>query len=465
MSVLQLFSPLARFIPEVEKPTFPIPFKQRAKWTIMCLFFFLICCQIPLVGVKISSSADPFSFLRTVLASNRGTLMELGISPGITASMIIQLFVGLGFVVVDHSVAEDVYLLHVAEKCLTLLITVAEAIVYIWSGMYGSPSELGFLRISLLMLQLIAASVIVMLLDELLQNGYGLGSGISLFLATNICETIIWKAFSPITTTTARGVEFEGAIVALFHLLITRSNPVMALFEAFTRSNLPNLTNLCATVLVFLIAIYCQNLHIDLPVHVRGHRGMVLSHTIKLFYTSNIPIILLSSCVSNISFLSRMLSRTFPNNLLVKILGTWDEINGQTFPKGGLAYYLHPPTSLTDLLYDPIHAFVYAVTILIACAFFSLLWLEISGMGPKKVYEQFQRSGREIAGFPGNATYKVLNHYIPTAAAFGGLSVGALTIFSDSVGAIGSGTGILLAANIISNYHEMLTKEKTNVDN
>ena len=43
------------------------------------------------------------------------------------------------------------------------------------------------------------AGLIVLLLDELLQKGYGLGSGISLFIATNICETIVWKSFSPAT--------------------------------------------------------------------------------------------------------------------------------------------------------------------------------------------------------------------------------------------------------------------------
>lgn len=58
------------------------------------------------------------------------------------------------------------------------------------------------------------------------RTSYGLGSGISLFIATNICETIIWKAFSPTTINTGRGTEFEGAIIALFHLMITRPDKV-----------------------------------------------------------------------------------------------------------------------------------------------------------------------------------------------------------------------------------------------
>ena len=44
--------------------------------------------------------------------------------------------------------------------------------------------------------------MLVICLDELLQKGYGLGSAISLFIATNVCETIIWKSFSPTTINT-----------------------------------------------------------------------------------------------------------------------------------------------------------------------------------------------------------------------------------------------------------------------
>ena len=91
------------------------------------------------------------------------------------------------------------------------------------------------------------AGLVVLLLDELLQKGYGLGSGISLFIATNICETIVWKAFSPATINTGRGTEFEGAVIALFHLLATRSDKIRGLKEAFYRQNLPNLMNLMAT--------------------------------------------------------------------------------------------------------------------------------------------------------------------------------------------------------------------------
>lgn len=55
---------------------------------------------------------------------------------------------------------------------------------------------------------------------------------------------------------------------------------------------------------------------------------------------------------------------------------------------------------------------------------------------------------------------RYLRRYIITAAAFGGICIGALCIFADVLGAIGSGTGIMLAVTIIYQYFEQIAKEK-----
>ena len=138
------------------------------------------------------------------------------------------------------------------------MITIGEAIAYVFSGMYGEVELIGVTNCLLLIIQLVLAGLIVMILDELLSKGYGLGSGISLFLAVNISENIIWKAFSPFTVTSERGVEYEGAVIASLHFLITKKNKVEAIHRAFYRANIPNLSNLIATIIVFLIVIYFQ---------------------------------------------------------------------------------------------------------------------------------------------------------------------------------------------------------------
>merc|ERR1712014_379190 len=201
---------------------------------------------------------------------------------------------------VDQSLKEDRALFNGAQKLFGMLITMGEAVAYVMSGMYGNLRDLGAGNAILIIVQLFFAGIIVILLDELLQKGYGLGSGISLFIATNICESIIWKAFSPSTMNTGKGMEFEGAIVALFHMLFSKSDKVMALKEAFYRQSAPNLTNLFATVLVFFIVIYFQGFRVDLAVSYQKIRGQQGSYPIKLFYTSNIPIILQTALVSNL---------------------------------------------------------------------------------------------------------------------------------------------------------------------
>ncbi|CAE7374862.1 sec61a [Symbiodinium natans] len=459
---LNLIKPVMCVLPEVEAPDRRIPFKEKILWTSISLFVFLVCCQIPLYGVLTSKSSDPFYWMRVILASNRGTLMELGISPIITSGMVMQLLAGSRIIDVDLTLKEDKILFQGAQKLFGMLITMGEAVAYVMSGMYGSLREIGATSAILIILQLFFAGVVVILLDELMQKGYGMGSGISLFIATNICESIIWKAFSPTTMNTGKGTEFEGAIVATFHFMASRSDKLMALKEAFYRQSAPNLTNLFATVLVFFIVIYFQGFKVDLPVKYQKMRGSQGSFPIKLFYTSNIPIILQTALVSNLYFLSQLLYRRFKSNMLVNLLGQWQEADfgGQSVPVGGFAYYISPPSSVSNIWEDPLHALIYVSFVLISCALFSKFWIEVSGSSPRDVAKHLRDQSMVFKGHREESLLKVLDMYIPTAAAFGGMCIGMLTIMADFLGAIGSGTGILLAVTIIYQYFEMIYKEK-----
>mmetsp|Transcript_89076 Transcript_89076/g.252430 ORF Transcript_89076/g.252430 Transcript_89076/m.252430 type:complete len:474 (+) Transcript_89076:73-1494(+) len=460
--ILNLVKPCMCVLPEVSTPDRKIPFREKILWTAISLFVFLVCCQIPLYGITASKSADPFYWMRVILASNRGTLMELGISPIVTSGMVMQLLAGSKIIDVDQSLKEDRMLFSGAQKLFGMLITVGEAVAYVCSGMYGDVKDLGAGNAILIIMQLFFAGVIVIILDELLQKGYGLGSGISLFIATNICENIVWKAFSPSTMNTGKGTEFEGAIIALFHMLISRSDKVTALKDAFYRQNAPNITSLFATVLVFFVVIYFQGFRVDLAVKNQKVRGQMGSYPIKLFYTSNIPIILQTALVSNLYFFSQLLYKRFKSNMLVNLLGQWQEVDytGQSIPVGGIVYYLSPPRSFTDIWDDPIHALFYVAFVLISCALFSKTWIDVSGSSARDVAKQLKDQQMMMPGYRESDLPRVLNRYIPTAAAFGGACIGALTIVADFLGAIGSGTGILLAVTIIYQYFEIVYKEK-----
>lgn len=355
-----------------------------------------------------------------------------------------------------------------------LIISLGQATVYVLTGLYGQPSDIGAGVCLLLIIQLVAAALIVILLDELLQKGYGLGSGISLFIATNICESIIWKAFSPTTVNTGRGPEFEGAIVALFHLLFTWNDKGRALREAFWRDRLPNIMNLLATVIVFAAVIYMQGFRIEIPVKSNKFRGQRGSYPVKLFYTSNMPIMLQSALTSNVFILSQMLASRFPSNILVKILGVWEvgysqlafagtesisqpvDDSPQLRAVAGLAYYMSPPHTLKEALIDPIHTLLYIAFVVSACALFSKTWIEVSGSGPREVAKQLKDQQMVMAGHREGSMYKELKRVIPTAAAFGGAILGLLSVAADLMGAIGSGTGILMAVTIIYSCKHLL---------
>ncbi|CCE61907.1 hypothetical protein TPHA_0B02340 [Tetrapisispora phaffii CBS 4417] len=459
--LLDLFKPFESFLPEVIAPERKVPYNQKLIWTGVSLLIFLVLGQIPLYGIISSETADPLYWLRAMLASNRGTLMELGVTPIITSSMIFQFLQGTQLLQVNMQNKEDRELFSTAQRVCAIILTLGQAVVVVASGNYGAPSDIGLAISLILIFQLIFASFIVLLLDELLSKGYGLGSGISIFTATNIAENIFWKAFAPTTVDTGRGTEFEGAIIALFHLLAVRKDKKRALVEAFYRKNLPNMFQVLATIFVFLFVLYLQGFRYEIPVRstrVRGHLG---SYPIKLFYTSNTPIMLQSALSSNIFLISQILYQRFPSNPFVNLLGVWGVKPGtqNQMALSGLAYYIQPPTSLMEIPLDPIKFVVYVSFVLGTCAIFSKTWIEISGSSPRDVAKQFKDDGLVINGKRESNVYRELKRIIPTAAALGGITIGALSIGSDFLGTLGSGTSILMATTTIYGYYEAAARE------
>lgn len=160
-----------------------------------------------------------------------------------------------------------------------------------------------------------------------------------------------------------------------------------------------------------------------------------------------------------------MLSAKFSGNFLVNILGVWGDVGGggpaRAYPVGGLCYYLSPPETFSHIVEDPIHAVLYIIFMLSSCAFFSKCWIDVSGSSAKDVAKQLKDSKMVMRGHRDGSMQKELNRYIPTAAAFGGLCIGALSVLADFLGAIGSGTGILLAVTIIYQYFEIFVREQS----
>src|SRR3989304_4563556 len=103
---LNLFKPIGRILPEIKVPERKVSFNEKIFWTALVLIVYLVMSEIPLYGIP-KSSEDQFSALRVIFASNRGTLMELGIGPIVTAGLILQLLAGSAIIKCDMSNPED----------------------------------------------------------------------------------------------------------------------------------------------------------------------------------------------------------------------------------------------------------------------------------------------------------------------------------------------------------------------
>jgi protein transport protein SEC61 subunit alpha len=95
-----------------------------------------------------------------------------------------------------------------------------------------------------------------------------------------------------------------------------------------------------------------------------------------------------------------MLHRRFRDSFIINLFGTWQDVEGgRSIPVGGLAYWISPPKSISDLFLEPIHSIVYILFAMITCAFFSRFWLEISKEAPKHVAKKLADEGMTIKGY------------------------------------------------------------------
>src|SRR5665647_850010 len=275
---LSLFKPIGRILPEIKKPERKVSFNEKIFWTALVLVILLVMTEIPLYGVA-QSASDQFGQLRVIFASNRGTLMELGIGPIVTAGLILQLLAGSSIIKCDMSNSEDRGLFTSASKVFSIVLTAVQAGAYILSGMYGTT--LTGPVILVIFIQLISAGIIVMLMDELVQKGWGLGSGISLFIMAGVAQNILWSMFSP-----PAGL-FVGTLSAyLGHASpFNVGNPALTYVFGSAESGIyPTLLGFFATISVFLIVIYLQGIRIELPMSYAGYKGFRSRYPIKLLY-------------------------------------------------------------------------------------------------------------------------------------------------------------------------------------
>ncbi|MEM3592228.1 MAG: preprotein translocase subunit SecY [Candidatus Bathyarchaeia archaeon] len=454
---LRAFQPLIKFIPEIKAPERRVSFTEKLVWTALALLIYFIMSEIPLYGL---SKTEDIMFYRVIFASTRGTLMELGIGPIVTAGLILQLLAASGFIGVDFSNYEDRALFSGANKVLAVIMTVVQASAYLLGGFFGN---LGALQAVIIFMQLIVAGIIVMLLDEMIQKGWGIGSGISLFILAGVAQRIMLDCFSIWPSLSEPG-KARGIISAMIQTLAAGESLNSLLIRS---ADDPSILGLILTVSIFLFCIYAQGVRVEIPIAHSRFRGFRGRYPISLLYVSNLPVIFASALFGNIYIIGQILWNNYHNNPTlypwIKLIGDFQYTEGgYLHPVGGMAYYVTSPRGFYDVLNDPLRYTVYAVLLVAFCVLFSWVWLQVGGLDPRTVAKQLVDAGMQVPGFRRSEKpiEVILKRYIPVVTLLGGFIVGLMAAIADLFGAFGTGTGILLSVGIIYQYYQQIVGER-----
>jgi protein transport protein SEC61 subunit alpha len=445
---------ISAYIPQVEKPKKKITLTEKFVWSGIALFAYLIMGQIPLYGVTSDPKFDFLAFARVIFAAQQGTLLELGIGPIVTAGLLMQLLKGSDLLKLNFKNPDDRSLFTSATKIVTIIVIIAEGSLYgtsVYGHLLASPS-----LIPILIGQLVGASLIVMLLDELVQKGWGLGSGISLFIMAGVAQGILWSIFSPMPA--------QDGPVGILPFVIDSAAHGHIQDVLFRSGQLPSVFGLIVTSLVLLVLVYVQGIHIDIPIVSTKYRGFTAVYPIKLLYTSNIPVILSSALLANAVFMGQMLWANYNpqnSNPVFNYVAQYDPGRPQT-PTGGLLYYVTSPRSLDAAAQDPVRAVVYVVFLTTIVTIFGRLWVELGGLSAKSAAKNLLDADVQVPGFRRSegSVEVLLNKYIPSVTIVGGIIIGLLASASDVLNVFGSGIGILLMVDILVNYYNLLIKEQ-----
>ncbi len=421
-SKLYALEPLLRRMPEIAVPKRHVPFKEKFIWTVIALALFFVMAQIPLYGIPTGQQvSELLGQLRFIFASQAGTLMELGIGPIVTAGIIMQLLVGSKIINLDLTDPEDRAVFTSTQKLLSILVAVFEGSMLVLSGRYGVPfsSAPGLF----ILFQLALGAIIVIFLDEVVSK-YGFGSGVSLFIAGGVAMTVFWLALNP-----------GSGVIPVFLRDLGRGEDFITAFFAGG----PNtMIGLVATVIIFFVVVYTQTLRIEIPVSYSHYGGIRARYPIRFLYTSNIPVILAMTVFANFRIVSAL------------------------FNVPWLTYYTQPPNGLASVVADPLRTVIYVAVLVALSVGFGWMWIYMTNMSPRDIARQLDDAGMMIPGYRRDVRVmeQVLGRYIIPTTILGSAFVGLISAGADIMGALGSGTGILLTVGIVYSLYEQIAREQ-----
>ncbi|OPY31448.1 MAG: preprotein translocase subunit SecY [Methanomassiliicoccales archaeon PtaU1.Bin124] len=505
-SRLYKLKPLSDRLPAVKKPEGHVHFRTKMLWVILILVLYFVMTNVFLYGLDQSQTVDLFAQYRAILAGASGSLMQLGIGPIVTASIIMQLFVGAQIIKLDLTNKEDKAVYQSVQKLLVIVMILVEAVPQVFGYLVPSTSFVGGLNNTfgadglfsgenvariIIILQLVIGSYIVFLMDEVVSK-WGIGSGISLFIAAGVAQalvtgTINWEGSNPAEAISTSNPP-AGTIPKTFYFIqnLSASQMVSGGYETILFQPPNPVVALIGTIAIFAFVAWIESVRIELPLAHGTARGARGRYPIKLIYASNIPVILMAALLANVQMITLLLYQNGWLKGIPLIGGNWMlgyYTAGSTSPEAGLAWYVSSPQGLYQwllplfnpgsygyLAYDHgsfqilMHVLVFFGIMVIGSILFAKFWIMTTNMGPEAVAKQIESSGLQIPGFRRDPRVlkRVLERYIPVVTVISGFVVGALAAGADLIGTVGSasGTGVLLAVGIMIQLYEAIGREQ-----
>ncbi|WP_251343055.1 preprotein translocase subunit SecY [Haloplanus halophilus] len=466
--------PVLTRMPSVTRPEGHVPFRRKLGWTagILVLYFFLT--NVQLFGLNAGASSDLFGRFRSILAGSQGSILQLGIGPIVTASIVLQLLGGADLLGLDTDDPRDQVLYQGLQKLLVVVMICLTGLPMVFAGNFlpadpavGQALGIGVGGVqTLLFFQIAVGGILILFMDEIVSK-WGVGSGVGLFIIAGVSQQLVGGLFA------WEGLGGTPGFFPTWFAILTGSQEIASPLTGEGLQALllgqGQLLALVTTVLIFAIVVYAESVRVEIPLshaRVKGARGRF---PVKLIYASVLPMILVRALQANIQFAGRILNRTWQQ--MPAWLGTYS--NGQ--PVSGLFYYLAPIQTRTDWMWwlagtaaEPwqimIRVSVDLTIMVIGGAIFAIFWVETTGMGPEATAQQIQNSGMQIPGFRRNPQVieKVMERYIPQVTVIGGALVGLLAVGANMLGTIGqvSGTGLLLTVSITYKLYEEIAEEQ-----
>lgn len=422
-------------IPEVRPPKQKrLSFKAKLKWTLITLVLFFILGLIPLFGLG-NNALEQFEFLSVILGASFGSIISLGIGPIVTGSIVLQLLNGSGIVKFDLTTQEGKQRFQGVQKLLSIGFIILEAFIYV---LMGGLSPAAGISTGILVFQLFLGGMLILFMDEVVSK-WGFGSGISLFIAAGVSQTVFVRILNPLPSPTNPSIA-TGALPALFQSLSAGDPQTAGIM----------LAAILATILVFMVVVYTQAMKVEIPLSFGRVRGHGVRWPLNFFYTSNIPVILVAALVANVQLFGTFVERFAGDNII-----------------SGFATWLKAPNLVQNVITGSLtwthigQAITYLLFFMGGSVLFSYFWTQTAGLDPRSQAKQIMASGLQIPGFRKDQRVleRLLSRYIGPLTVMGGLAVGLLAAFADLTGAYGSGTGILLTVMIVYKLYEEIAQQ------